>query len=126
MAVAIIAGLVFAGVGIYGVVTNRRLWRRGVRTTGSVVDLERRVNPDPKVGVVYFPVLAFRTSDGEQMRAVSRTSGQPPVGKEVPILYDPANPGVAEINTLMGRATWLPALAAAVGLALILYGIVRA
>jgi hypothetical protein len=74
---------------------------------------------------VYFPVLAFRTADGEQMQAVSKTSGQPPVGKQVPILYDPANPGVVEINTFMGRETWLPVLAAAVGLALIVVGIMH-
>jgi hypothetical protein len=122
----IIFGLVFAGVGIYGIVSSRRLWRRGVRTTGSVVDLERRVDPGAGPGVVYFPVLEFSTADGEQMRAVSKTSGQPPVGKQVPILYDPANPGVAEINTFMGRGTWLAVLAAAVGLALIVGGIMHA
>jgi Protein of unknown function (DUF3592) len=115
------AGIVFAAVGIYGVVYNLRLRRRGVRTTGSIVDVERRFNPDPNVGTAYHPVLEFRTADGAQVRAVaSEGSGTPPaIGKRVPVLYDPGNPSVAEINTIIGRGTWLAGLAAAVGLVLI-------
>jgi hypothetical protein len=116
----VLAGVVFAAVGIYGVVYNRRLQRRGMRTTGTIVDVERRFDANPNVGTTYHPVLEFHTSDGAQMRVVAAGgSGAPTIGKRVPVLYDPGNPSVAEINTIMGRGTWLAGLAAAVGLVLI-------
>jgi hypothetical protein len=71
---------------------------------------------------VHNPVLEFRTADGAQVRAVASegSSMLPTVGKQVPVLYDPGNPSVAEINTIMGRGTWIAGLAAAVGLVLII------
>lgn len=118
---AVVAGIVFAAVGIYGMVYNGRLRRRGARTTGSIVDVERRFNTGPNAGTAYHPVLEFRTADGAQVRAVaSGGSGAPPtIGKRVPVLYDPGNPSVAEINTIIGRGTWIAGLAAVVGLVLI-------
>jgi hypothetical protein len=122
MAGVVFIGIAFAAAGIYGMVYNRRLQRRGARTTGSIVDVERRFDPSPGAGTIYHPVLEFRTADGAQVRAVASegSSALPTIGKQVPVLYDPGNPSVAEINTIIGRGTWLAGLAAAVGLVLII------
>jgi hypothetical protein len=116
MVAQLLIGAVFAAVGIFGITYDRRLRRRGKRTTGSVVDLQ--YEHDGNSGG-YNPVIEFRTADGQQVRAVSSAAGDPPparVGDKVPVLYDPANPSVVEIDTVMGRGTWLALLAAAVGL----------
>jgi hypothetical protein len=117
----ILLGTVFAATGIFLVVYDRRFQRRGVRTTGSVVDLERHPVSGPNGVDTYSPVLEFRTADGAQVRAVARVSDSvpPAVGKQVPVLYDPSNPSVAEIDTIMGRGTLFAGLFAAVGLAFI-------
>jgi Protein of unknown function (DUF3592) len=122
MVVVVLFGIVFMAAGIYGIVYNRRLQQRGVRTTGSIVDVERDFTGGPGGGTTYRPVLEFRTADGSQVRAVASegSSMLPSVGKQVPVLYDPGNPSVAEINTMTGRGTWIAGLAAAIGLALII------
>jgi hypothetical protein len=74
-----------------------------------------------------FPVVEFRTRSGEQVRARTSEGGSPPparVGDQVPVRYDPANPSTVEIDTIMGRGTFLPAGAALVGLALIVFAFV--
>jgi uncharacterized protein DUF3592 len=122
MVAVVLFGIVFMAAGTYGIVYNRRLQQRGVRTTGSIVDVKRSFSAAPGEGTTYQPILEFRTADGTQVRAVAgEGSGVlPTIGKQVPVLYDPGNPSVAEINTITGRGTWLAGLAVAVGLALII------
>jgi hypothetical protein len=121
----IVFGAIFLAVGIFGIRYDQRLRKRGKRTTGSVVDLQYQ--HDMNSGT-YRPVLEFRTADGATVRAEASEGGNPPparVGDQVPVLYDPGNPSVAEIDTFMGRGTWIAAVAAAVGLALIVATVVH-
>jgi hypothetical protein len=127
MIAEILAGAVFTAAGVWFFLNGRALQRRGVHTTGRVVDLQ--YNPDPANGTGnYHPVLEFRTAGGEQVQAVAREGGNPAparVGADVRVLYDPVNPSVAEIDTFMGRGTWLPVVAALVGVGLIVNAIIH-
>jgi len=43
----------------------------------------------------------------------------------VPVRYDPADPSVAMIDTIIGRGTWIAGLASVAGLALIVTAIIH-
>ena len=80
MIASIIFGVLLAAVGVWFMVHGTPLQRRGARTTGRVVGLQR----DPRsvdadgVGIQsYSPVLEFRTASGEQVQVVARSGGNP-------------------------------------------------
>jgi hypothetical protein len=97
-ALLLVAGLVVAGGGIAGLRRARRL-ARGARAQGTIAGSERHFTG--KSGA-YFPVLSFSTLDGTEMRTVvpqGRIFKAPRVGKQVKVLYDPANPADAFIDS---------------------------
>lgn len=102
-----------------------RLHRRGMRTDGCVVDYDARDESDGDGGTRthYYPVLEFSAADGQMVRAVSEDGDLTPrtlTGAQVRILYDPANPGFAQIAGPLFRTAWWPALLGIIGLFVIL------
>lgn len=98
VALLLVAGLVVAGGGIAGLRRTRRL-ARGARAQGTIAGFERHFTG--RSGA-YFPVLTFPTLDGTEVRTTvpqGRILRAPRVGKQVPVLYDPANPGHAFIDS---------------------------
>ncbi|EFH84295.1 hypothetical protein Krac_5321 [Ktedonobacter racemifer DSM 44963] len=90
----------------------KQMWfgRHSVATEGDVIDLRWRMGG--KGGGVYYPVVRFQYVDmergEEEIIFVSRYGSRPPshkVGDHVPVLYDPAYPANAHINTFGAR--WL-------------------
>ncbi|MGK5640652.1 DUF3592 domain-containing protein [Streptomyces sp. URMC 126] len=84
---------------------TRRLLRDGARASGVVMRLERTriapgsdtTGPDRGVGTaVYYPVIAWSTSDGRAMETgtdIARPGNRTlPVGTRVEVRYDPADP----------------------------------
>ncbi len=119
-------GLIFVALGVIMLVRARRFARRAVRTTGDVVDLARRwSNPGGPGNLdslgnsdslgntgglgstgsyLYFPVVRFATADGQAVQFQSSTGTSwrsRRVGQTVPVLYNPANPRDARIDTFM-------------------------
>lgn len=126
MTVSILFGALLVAAGGWFMVKGTPLQRRGARTAGRVVALKRdpdTVDPDGVAIRSYSPVLEFRTADGEQVQAVAR-SGTARVGEDVRVLYDPADPSVADIETFRGG--WLSLLAVLAGAGFIAVPIIQA
>lgn len=113
-------GLIFVAAGMFGILSSRRLARNGQRVTGTVVAVQRTSGAD---GATYRPVLGFRTLDGQDMRVTAKTSGRPPTGKQVPVVYDPRRPTNAEIDTWAGRGTPLLVIITGLGVCLLGYAL---
>ena len=126
MIASILFGALLVAVGVWFMVKGTPLQRRAARATGHVVALQRK--PDPGNGFfIYSPVLEFRTAGGEQVQAVARSGGDPAparVGDDVRVLYDPADPSVADIETFRGG--WLSLLALLAGAGFIAVPVIQA
>ena len=133
---SLILGLLFVGAAALGIRSNRRLARNGVRTTARVVGLRESMGPPSPPSQssygqglsqrVYQPVLAFHTADGREIQAVAGTASNPPLaqpGDVVQVLYDPANPATAEIDSVRGRGTAVIAIIGAIGIGLIVFAL---
>lgn len=121
MTVGFIVGLIFAGVGVYAFRQNRRMSRGNGCVSGTIVDV--RSQRGHSGGYTHIPVVAFQTLDGQDIR--TEVGGGPGIptqlGLQVPIIYDPRHTNIARINTRAGRATWLPFVFIAVGIAITCY-----
>lgn len=105
--ITILANLFFAGFCLWGVYAGYVSWRLeqgGERTTGNVVQLEESDSGEGGC-CVYSPVIEF-IAGGQTYSFESDNASDPPaydVGQEVPVLYDPANPETAQINSFFER-----------------------
>jgi hypothetical protein len=138
MVILLLVGLVFAAVGVYGSRRQILLRRKGKRVTGTVTRIDKQWDagggPGNAGGYSYWPVLGFQTLAGQQIEARSRTGNSTlgpvnlgvKVGQPVRVIYDPANPSEAEVDTFSAQATamLLPLFCAAVGIGLVVAGIV--
>lgn len=133
MVVLIPVGLVFAAVGAYGSRRQFLLRRKGQRVTGTVTRIEKQWDPGGGPGnpgsYDYFPVLSFQTLAGQQIETRSSVGSSNPrgeVGQPVRVIYDPASPSVAEVDTFGVQATaaLLPVICATVGIGVAVAGVV--
>jgi Protein of unknown function (DUF3592) len=79
----------------------------GLRTEGTVVDVEERIEgPSESATLASYPVVEFTTAEGRTIRFTSRLSLPIAieVGKAVPVRYRSDNPELAVIDTFM--RTW--------------------
>jgi hypothetical protein len=131
-------GALFFGVGVFLARANRRFDRTAQRAPGQVVDVRWQSRSGLAAGGtqrVGYPVLRFRLPDGSTVETVARTTTSADVlqgSRPVSVLYDPADPRKARIDS--GPAAAGPALMTAgfmviggifvvLGVALILGGI---
>ena len=92
--------------GVYAGYTSWRLQNEGVTTTGTVVRLEES-NSSEGGCCVYSPVVEF-SANGQTHSFESGNASDPPaydVGEVVNVIYDPSDPGTAQINKWTER--WL-------------------
>lgn len=92
--------------GVYAGYTSWRLENEGETTTGIVVRLEESQSSEGGC-CVYSPVIEFQVN-GQTVSFEGDTASYPPayeVGEEVNVLYDPKDPGTAQINKWTER--WL-------------------
>ncbi|AKM08082.1 DUF3592 domain-containing protein [Pelagerythrobacter marensis] len=97
-------GLVFAAVGLWAWTEDRALSNGGARTTGTVMELERRYDSDN--GSTFRPVVVFHDREGTRHQFVGNVGSSPPAyapGETVSVIYDPAAPGRAIIDGFMDR-----------------------
>ncbi len=104
--------LLFAGLGVLAVYGGTRSLRqargfrsRARRVTGVLAGIHTaRHNDEPTT----YPVLRFRTHDGTEVETTSNVNEGPYYltrmrGQQVPVLYDPADPRKACIDSASGR-----------------------
>ena len=111
----LVLGLALAGGGI----VRQRRFRRLARATGvsgTIVDYEDRFTGRSGTSV---PVVVFRTLNGKTMRVTMRQGrlfSFPSVGSQVKIIYDPAKPDVAYIDSAGFRYGALAVVVVGLGL----------
>jgi uncharacterized protein DUF3592 len=99
----VLAGVGFVAIGAHVIRTGRRLRTYGRRVPGVVVRL--RFDPNEHGGGQYYPVLRFQTHDGDTVETESDLGTNPaPVrpGQQVAVVYDPAKPRRARLDTMLG------------------------
>ncbi len=101
-------GLLFAALGLTMLARARRFAATASRAMGTVVDVTTKWSnpggPGATGSWLRFPVVQYDTADGRSITFTSRTGTSPSpykLGRQVPVLYDPANPRDARINTFM-------------------------
>lgn len=131
-AILILFGLVFGAVGAYGSRRQYLLRRKGQRVTGTVSRIDREWHSgdaNTPGHYTYFPVLSFRTLAGQPMETRSAVGGSSlgeEAGESVRVIYDPADPSFAEVDTFgtQASAVLVPLICLAAGIGLIVGGIV--
>jgi len=94
---SMLLGVVFAAFMLWRTVS---LLRVAAKASGVVVEEVRRSSQDG--GTSYAPRVRFHARDGKAVDFVSSISSSPPryvVGDRVSVIYDPANPSRARINS---------------------------
>ena len=105
--ITLLVNVFFAGFCLWGVYTGYVSWRLeqgGEKTTGNVVRLDER-NSSEDGCCVYSPVIEF-VAGGQTYSFESGNASDPPaydIGQEVLVLYDPASPETAQINSFFER-----------------------
>lgn len=108
MLLPLVVGAVLTLGGIYELIRVLGIRRHGLRTEGTVVDVEERVEGTAESGATLasYPVVEFTTAEGRTIRFTSRLSLPIAieVGKAVPVRYRSDDPEKAVIDTFM--RTW--------------------
>jgi Protein of unknown function (DUF3592) len=111
---------VLVGVGLRRRRESQRFAASAARAGGVVVELVSG-SPGPRGGVpLAYPVVRYHTTDGREVVFRSALGSQPPLwrpGQSVTVLYDPANPEAARIETKAATVV-APGCFVAVGVAL--------
>lgn len=108
-----VACVVFAAFGLAGLamliggvalpVRRLRFLRRAVRTAGSVVRLEK-ARSEPGDGPRHRLTIAFTGPNGSEVTFTESRGGEPRLGQEIRVLYDPADPRRARVEYGAGSA----------------------
>src|SRR5437868_4789215 len=105
----LVVGLGLAGTAVYAIRSTQSFVAKAEAVRGDVIDLEyRRDTSSLSSSGVYYPVVNFRTTTGEQHTFHSNTGSSPPsysIGEAVTVLYDPTNPFDARISGFL--SLWL-------------------
>lgn len=97
----LIVGALSLAAGLAACIRPVRLLARGRTVTGLIIEVreDRQRN-----ATTYWITTEFAANDGQRHRTQSVGSRASTIGGRVPVLYDPANPGKAEVRSI--RALW--------------------
>ncbi|MQA96850.1 MAG: DUF3592 domain-containing protein [Streptosporangiales bacterium] len=112
----VLFGLLFCWVGLRLALAGRRLRESGVRVPGVVV--RNQWSSGDGTGGTFYPVMRFRTADGRDLEVRSEVGSNPAhvrEGAQVTVVYDPAKPERARIDSMVGRGGAVGVLFVAVG-----------
>lgn len=91
-------GIVCLGYALVTFISDQQLARTGIRTQGVVIEV--KTSYYQKGGDFYTPIIQFTASNGTAYQFSAPGSHFPPrysVDERVDVVYDPANPSVAQI-----------------------------
>lgn len=115
--VAFLLAIVFLTNAVYFYRKDRRERAAWASAGGVVVELHERA-PSAREATVFNPIVRYTTSKGAVVRFEDRVGHRPPrhaVGQAVRVLYDPADPQSARIDTGSAWGIAAPALAFGLG-----------
>ncbi|GEM_PF-1628089 len=101
-------GAIALCLGGYLIIHEQQAMSVGIKTTGAVAE-NILVHDGTRGGSTYHPRISFVTNKGESFDFQSNTGSSPAmytVGEIVPVLYNPANPTVATIDSFL--VSWFP------------------
>ncbi len=105
----IVAGSGVTLIGLWLLRQARTFKRKALAAEGHYVDATRRTSHDNRYTA--YPVVEFQTADGQTVQFEGRV-GMPwakgQVGRRVRVLYDPADPEKAVVDSVV--ELWFPAL----------------
>jgi hypothetical protein len=84
---------------------QKRQVEHHVSASGEVVELIKRSTRVGDPGA-YYPVVKFKTATGRFVEFESKFGGMPAIheiGQNVAVLYDPADPRIAEVSSTLTR-----------------------
>jgi Protein of unknown function (DUF3592) len=115
-AIFLLVGLGMLGGGAYNGVSTFHFLGNAVSASGVVIDLEARWDSDDG-GYTYYPRVRFATEGGRPFEFTGNVGSSPAsfdVGEEVRVLFDPAEPSKASIDSFM-QLWFTPLLLAGMG-----------
>ncbi|MEO3786355.1 DUF3592 domain-containing protein [Actinocorallia sp. B10E7] len=122
--VFVVIGFAVVVAAVRGEIRDRAWRRRAQRVPGTVTDVQNRFSGSGRhLRASPRPVLTFTTLEGRQVTAESRQTSGHGVGKEVEVLYDPADPTAAEIDGGSSPLSGLGSVAVGLVIAAIGFGI---
>jgi hypothetical protein len=122
-AIFLVIGLGLIGGGIYSFLSTRAFLRQAVPAEGAVIDLTAAWDSEDG-SYTYYPRVRFRTPDGRAVEFTSDVGSSPPafeVGEPVRVLFDPANPARARIDSFV-QLWLLPLILGGIGLVFGFFG----
>ena len=115
---AVLVGTVALAVGWYLRSSTTKLTSHGVKTSGTVVSSVRKTSINS--GNASYRQVQFVTARGEEILFDARVSSLPGAqeqGQKVPVIYDPADPQGAVINSFIElQLPWIIFVSAGLGL----------
>jgi Protein of unknown function (DUF3592) len=102
-AIFLTVGLGLLGGGVYSFVSTREFLGNAVSADGVVIDLEERWDSDDS-SYTYYPRVRFATETGQPYEFTGDVGSSPAafdVGEGVRVLFDPADPSSARIDSFM-------------------------
>jgi hypothetical protein len=116
-AISLVSSFAFLALGASCYNRAANFKKTAIEAQGTVIELRESTSGGSHGGSVYNPVVRFADKDGQEHTLYSSTGTYPPayaVGGRAPVLYDPADPQHAEINSFTGL--WLlPLILAGIG-----------
>jgi hypothetical protein len=108
----LLVAVLLIGLGVRGVATTRRFLASTSAADGVVVKVDEvTTSRKQETTSRYYPVVRFVTGSGQVVRYRDHSGANPPayrVGDQVRVLYDPANPQRARLDTW--ASLWLKAV----------------
>jgi preprotein translocase subunit SecG len=108
-AICLVSAFVFLALGASCYSRAVRFKKTAVEAQGSVIELKEDRSGGTDSHTVYYPIIRFADKAGQEHTLYSSAGSYPPayeVGERVPVLYDPANPKEAKINSFTGLWLW--------------------
>lgn len=106
----VVIGAIFVATGLFKVISKIVFLHRALRCPGVVTDIREKWQAghgDSSGQYYYYPILAFRTSDGRDVQTegqIGTTWQRYRPGQQVDITYDPHDPGRAYAGSGAGAA----------------------
>ncbi|MEQ4675082.1 DUF3592 domain-containing protein [Providencia vermicola] len=99
----LVIGLLFLVGTAFALYSGMDMAKNGIKTTGIVTDLDISVSEDKSK--TYFPIIEFTTLENQQIEfrsSMGSSSYRNSIGQSIDVLYNPANPQDAIIDSLFG------------------------